>query len=250
VPHVKYTRCVKSAHAIHNRGMDASRRHSYSDSRRVRGLVFFIGYWKRPVLDIQVIDNPIYHKNKLVKKEFYFYVTNNGQSTARNCRVTIAQRPFVSVKKGEVSGVAFEQYRIAYLDWFEPSALTRGQSSDLRTKLGKFVDLFPDPNHHLLVGTLEVHVNMIGKFDIMSANIVTEDETEGEERVINHRTLAPHGLTLAGEKHVLRVVFSWEREFLKSCSKYYLLNLKSLEKASLTPCPNRFPDERFPSFRF
>jgi hypothetical protein len=198
-------------------------------------LAFFIGYIKRPKLDVQVTENPVYYNNKLLKKEFYFHVTNTGKSTARKCQVKVIQRPFPNpppLKRGEITEVMYERFTVAYLDWFEPTGSDYGTSSDLRTKLGKFVNLFPDPTRPLFAGRIEVFdssaiTGQVGTF----ANIVTEDKLTDKSRQVKESHSA-RGLSM-GTSHELEVVFSWEREHLESYSQRYILNHKSIEEASM-----------------
>ena len=102
-----------------------------------------------------------------------------------------------------------------YVEWFEPGSFLQDfeKSARDKPKLGRVIDLFPDPNKDYYAGIIEIH---------------KDSQTRTWADVVN-------GIGLeAGTSSEIRVELAWERETLETKSTRFLLNLKSFEEASMT----------------
>jgi len=193
----------------------------------LEGLPFLIGYLNRPKIDVKVILNPIYENNQLIMKELYLQVSNVGKSTARRCHVVMSlpELPFKPhLELPSPIKLSLDKLRNIELDWFEPSIAGYGVSSTGMPKLGKEIDLFPDPNRLFLIGTIQMsRDHQTGKG--IAPSIVTTGVVRGVP------TTSGYGVSenVYGQVIDVEVKFIWERQHRESYSEKYRLDSRSFE---------------------
>ena len=195
---------------------------------------YLINYLNRPKMDVKVILNPIYENNQVIMKELYLQVSNVGKSTARRCHVVMNLPELPFKPHPELPSpikLSLDKLRNIELDWFEPSIAMGGYgiSSTGMPKLGKEIDLFPDPNRLFLVGTIQMTRSLqTGKG--MAPSIVTTGVLRGVPTT--------SGCTLSedayGQVIDVEVKFVWERQHRESYSEKYRLYPRSFETFGMT----------------
>ncbi len=199
-----------------------------------KGSEYLLRYYKRPKLNIRVAENPIGATpgNVVVNPmngthvrlwEFYFRVANVGRSEVRQCsaRLKLPKPDYPQDLESKMSTFVadtFHKIRNPELDWFEPNNSHLGTSAQTVKKLGKSVDLPPDPERPLYAGTIQVFKMEDGTGN---AQLLLTSENGGP--MVSSIGLNPsktHKLTAT-----LRYV--WGKESRKKESRNYVLNTNS-----------------------
>jgi len=207
----------------------------------LRGADYAIYWRRRPKLEVEVVQHPMgtWKNNTMTIAtntdiqlwEFYFRVRNLGKSVARHCnaRLKLPEPDTVPNVEGRLPRFvadSFHKMMNPELDWFEPPDIPPiGLSSQSIKKLGKSLDLPPDPERRYYAGTIQVFRAEDGSGNTQT---LLSDE-KGQAKVSNFAMgqatkSYPFGLTLN---------YEWGKDSRKEEKRKYILDVSSFVNSLL-----------------
>ena len=182
-------------------------------------------------LNIQIVENPISERALISTTildevpttrvnarccEFYFRVTNIGKCEARLCTARLEL-----AISGYAVTVSPNVLPNPKLDWFQPDIRYLGTSAIHVKKLGKTVNLPPDPEKPLYAGIIQIYRNDDGSGHFQMALTNEREGTFGQSFSIS-------------KIYKLSAIFNYVggKGLVKSQSRSYILNLNSFANLS------------------